>query len=222
MATLASYAFAEHIFGLLVAPLEHLFVLKNETRRFIYTNLTEAFVTYLKVALFSGFFLSFPIVALQVWRFVSPGLFSRERKFFSALLIGVPFFFVFGALFAYVVVIPAAFKFFLSFESTIGAMPLQLETKISEYLSLVMRLLLAFGFSFQLPVVLSGLAFLGMVTSDQLIKRWRFAVLLVTILSAIITPPDAISMILLAIPLLFLYSLTIFVVKIIEKRKHYA
>ena len=220
--TSIAYFLSEPIFHILVAPLEQLFALKGEARRFIYTNLTEAFVTYLKVALFAGLFSTFPFIALQAWLFVSPGLFKRERGLFFVLLFSIPFFFTMGALFAYHVVLPAAFSFFLSFETMIGSIPLQLETKMSEYLSLVMRLLLAFGLSFELPVILGGLAWLGILSKETLIKRWRLAVVGVTFLAAIITPPDALSMILLALPLLFLYALSIIVVSFIEKHKKHA
>jgi sec-independent protein translocase protein TatC len=217
-----AYFLSEPIFHILVAPLEQLFAIKGEARRFIYTNLTEAFVTYLKVALFAGLFFTFPFIAIQAWLFVSPGLFKRERGLFFVLLFSIPFFFTIGALFAYYIVLPTAFSFFLSFETMIGSIPLQLETKMSEYLSLVMRLLLAFGLSFELPVVLGGLAWLGVLSKETLIKRWRLAVVGVTLLAAIITPPDALSMILLALPLLFLYALSIIIVSFIEKRKNHA
>lgn len=220
--TCIAYFLSEPIFHILAAPLEQLFALKGEARRFIYTNLTEAFVTYLKVALFSGLFITFPFIALQAWLFVSPGLFKRERGLFFVLLFSIPFFFTIGALFAYYIVLPAAFSFFLSFETMIGSIPLQLETKMSEYLSLVMRLLLAFGLSFELPVILGGLAWLGILSKETLIKRWRLAVVGVTLLAAIITPPDALSMILLALPLLFLYALSIIIVSFIEKHKNHA
>ena len=217
-----SYFLSEPIFHILVAPLEQLFAINGEARRFIYTNLTEAFVTYLKVALFAGLFITFPFIALQAWLFVSPGLFKRERGLFFVLLFSIPLFFSVGALFAYHIVLPAAFSFFLSFETMIGSIPLQLETKMSEYLSLVMRLLLAFGLSFELPVILGGLSWLGILSKETLIKRWRIAVVGVTLLAAIITPPDALSMILLALPLLFLYALSIIIVSFIEKHKNHA
>ncbi|MDP3371393.1 MAG: twin-arginine translocase subunit TatC [Candidatus Paracaedibacteraceae bacterium] len=220
--TLVAYYFSEPIFHILVSPLEQLFAAKGEVRRFIYTSLTEAFVTYLKVALFAGLFFTFPFIALQAWLFVSPGLYKRERGLFFCLLFSVPFFFVIGALFAYYIVLPAAFSFFLSFETMIGSIPLQLETKMSEYLSLVMRLLLAFGFSFELPVVLAGLAWLGVLSKETLIKRWRLAVVGVTFLAAVITPPDALSMIFLALPLLLLYAISIVIIHFIEKHKRHA
>ncbi len=222
IATVTAYVFVEPIFHILVKPLEVLFTAKGEARRFIYTNLTEVFMTYLKVSLFTGLFITFPFIALQAWRFISPGLYTRERKLFFILLFSVPVFFILGVLFAYLLVLPTAFSFFLSFETMIGTLPLQLETKISEYLSLVMRMLLAFGLSFELPVILSGLAWLGMITKETLIKRWRIAVVGVTFLAAIITPPDALSMILLALPLLLLYALSIIIVSLIEKRKNHA
>lgn len=217
-----AYYFSDVIFHILVLPLEQLFIVKGEMRRFIYTNLTEAFVTYLKVSLFAGLFITFPFIALQAWLFVSPGLYTRERGLFFSLLFAIPFLFGIGAFFAYYVVLPAAFSFFLSFETMIGSIPLQLETKMSEYLSLVMRLILAFGLSFELPVVLAGLAWLGFLSKATLIKRWRLAVVGVTFLAAIITPPDALSMIFLALPLLLLYAISIVIIHFIEKYKKHA
>lgn len=220
--TLISYIYADYIFEILAKPLIHLFSKEEDSHRLIYTNLTEAFLTYIKVAFFSGFSLSFPYIALQIWQFVSPGLYKSEKVLFRFLLLSVPIFFILGAVFAYTTVIPSAFRFFLSFETTIGSIPLQLETKISEYLSLVMRLILAFGICFQLPVVLASLAWLGIVTKKTLVNGWRYAVVGVTVISAIITPPDAISMIMLAVPMLILYTISIIIVKHIEQRKNHA
>jgi sec-independent protein translocase protein TatC len=220
--SLLAYAFSDEIFSILVYPFQKALAAKDIHRRLIYTNLTEAFVVYVKVAVFTGFFVTFPFLFLQVWRFVSPGLFKNERRLFFFLLLAIPILFVLGALFAYSVVLPTAFGFFLSFENSYNSVPLQLEAKISEYLSLVMRLLLAFGFCFQLPALLIGLSTLGIIKSQQLIKRWRIAVVLVVAISAVITPPDALSMILLAVPLLVLYTLTIFSIHYLEKRKKHA
>jgi sec-independent protein translocase protein TatC len=220
--TAFSYCYVQDIFAFLIKPLSSLLTEKKEFHRFIYTNLTEAFLTYLKVSFFAGTALTFPFISLGLWRFVSPGLFQRERVLFRFLLIAIPLFFCIGATFAYCIVIPTAFSFFLSFESTINSVPLQLETKISEYLTLIMRLVFAFGASFQLPVILAGMSWIGFIKSSDLIKCWRYAVVGVAILSAIITPPDAFSMIFLAVPLLFLYTLSIIIVKQIEKRTTHA
>ncbi len=220
--SIIAYGFAKPIFTILVLPLTNLLGNLTEAHKLIYTNLTEVFVTYLKVALFAGFMVSFPYIAMQMWQFISPGLFAREKKLFKILLFIIPFCFIIGTLFAYFIVLPTAFTFFLSFETTINNVPLQLESKVSEYLSLIMRLIIAFGMSFQLPVILAGLAWLKILTAQALIKGWRFAVLGITVISAIITPPDALSMILLAVPLLILYTVSIFIVKQIERKKHHA
>lgn len=222
MASLMSYGFSEQIFTFLLRPLAVLFNHAADPHRFIYTHLTEAFMTYIKVAAFSGFIIAFPFIAVELWRFMSPGLYEKEQRVFKLLLVFVPIFFLAGATFAYTFVLPRAFSFFLSFETSILMVPLQLEAKISEYLSLIMRMIIAFGISFQLPLVLCVLSYLGIITAKTLQSSWRYAILGITILSAIITPPDALSMIMLAIPLLLLYTLTIVVVQKIEKRKKHA
>lgn len=213
------YVFSEEIFQFLVQPLATLLQEKGP-RRLIYTGLTEAFITYIKVAAFAASFLSFPIVATQLWMFIAPGLYRKERKVFVPLLIATPILFLIGAAFAYYVIFPAAYAFFLSFETpgSTGQLPIQLEAKVNEYLSFVMRLIFAFGISFELPVLLTLLARVGMVTSQSLINRWRYAVIGIFIVAAIITPPDILSMIGLAIPLIILYGLSILMVRWIEIR----
>lgn len=213
------YAFAEEIFRFLVQPLATLLQEKGH-RRLIYTGLTEAFLTYVKVSAFAAAFLSFPVVASQLWMFMAPGLYRQERKVFVPLLIATPILFLIGAAFAYYVVFPVAYTFFLSFEApgSTGQLPIQLEAKINEYLSFVMRLIFAFGVSFELPVLLTLLANAGMVTSQGLIAKWRFAVVGIFIVAAIITPPDLLSMVGLAIPLIILYGLSVFMVRWVERR----
>jgi sec-independent protein translocase protein TatC len=174
-----------------------------------------------KVAVFAAAFLSFPVIASQVWMFIAPGLYRQERKVFIPLLVATPLLFLIGASFAYYIVFPSAYAFFLSFETpaAVGQLAIQLEAKINEYLSFVMRLIFAFGVSFELPVLLTLLANAGMVSSNILLKRWRFAVLGIFSVAAIITPPDIFSMIGLAIPLMFLYGLSILMVKAVERRR---
>jgi len=219
VAFIVCYAFSEDIFQFLVQPLATLLKEKG-ARRLIYTGLTEAFITYVKVAAFAAAFLSFPIVATQIWMFIAPGLYRKERKIFVPLLIATPILFLIGAAFAYYVIFPAAYAFFLSFESpgSTGQLPIQLEAKVNEYLSFVMRLIFAFGVCFELPVLLTLLAKVGTVTSQGLITKWRFAVVGIFIIAAIITPPDILSMIGLAIPLIVLYGVSILMVKWIEQR----
>lgn len=215
------YTFAEEIFRFLVQPLATLLQEKGH-RRLIYTGLTEAFLTYIKVSAFAAAFLSFPVIASQVWMFIAPGLYRQERKVFIPLLIATPVLFLMGAAFAYYVIFPVAYTFFLSFETpgSAGQLPIQLEAKVNEYLSFVMRLIFAFGMSFELPVLLTLLANVGMVTSQGLITKWRFAIVGIFIVAAIVTPPDMLSMVGLAIPLIILYGVSIFMVRWVERRHH--
>lgn len=215
-----AYKFSDDIFKFLVQPLSDLLVKKGESRRLIYTNLTEAFTTYLKVSSFTAFFVTFPYLAFQVWRFAMPALYKKEKFVFRGFLIATPVLFFSGALFAYYIIFPTAYDFFLSFESpgVDGALPIQLEAKVNEYLNFVMRLILAFGICFELPVVLSLLAIAKFVTSKMLLERWRIAVVVIFAIAAFITPPDIISMIGLAIPLILLYGFAILMVSLIEKR----
>lgn len=215
------YVYAEEIFHFLVQPLATLLQAKGH-HRLIYTNLTEAFLTYIKVSAFAAAFLSFPIIASQIWIFIAPALYHKEKRVFMPLLIATPILFLIGAAFAYYVIFPAAYAFFLSFESpgSTGQLPIQLEAKINEYLSFVMRLIFAFGISFELPVLLTLLANVGMVSSQGLITKWRIAVVGIFIASAIITPPDILSMVGLAIPLVILYGASILMVRWVERKNH--
>ncbi|MBY0406589.1 MAG: twin-arginine translocase subunit TatC, partial [Rickettsiales bacterium] len=148
------YFYAADIYGFLVQPLAEAF---NDThsRRLIYTGLTEAFVTYLRLAVFAGFILSFPLIASQIYMFMAPGLYKKEKRALIPYLVAAPMLFLSGAAFAYYFIFPAAWKFFLGFESSgVGGLPIQLETRVSDYLSIVTQLIMAFGLSFQLPVVL--------------------------------------------------------------------
>lgn len=219
------YYMAEPIFQFLLSPLTTLFQeqqlhSQGVARKLIYTGLTEAFLTYLKIAAFSGFFITFPYFAIQIWYFTSPALFQHERKLLRLVLLATPCLFLLGAAFAYNVIFPNAYRFFLSFESlgTPGNIPIQLEPRVGEYLSFVMKLLLAFGISFQLPVLLTVLATVKIVTYRGLIDKWRIAVVVIFAIAALITPPDMLSMIGLAIPLIVLYALSIMMIKFIENR----
>lgn len=214
------YYFAQDIFQFLVQPLVEILSMHHEPRRLIYTSLTEAFTTYLRVAAFAAFFVTFPFMAIQIWRFVVPGLYLRERRLVRMFFVATPLLFFLGAIFAYCVIFPKAYAFFLSFESpgAQGMLPIQLEPKVNEYLNFVMRLTLAFGICFEMPVVLSLLALGGVVNKFMLMKRWRIAVVLIFTLAAFVTPPDIFSMIGLAIPLLVLYALSILMIGCIEKR----
>lgn len=214
------YFFSEYIYGFLVDPFAQAVKDDNSNRRLIFTALQETFLTYLKVSFFTAFFVTCPYILMQIWKFVAPGLYKHEKKAIMPYLILTPILFFLGGMLVYYLIMPLAIKFFLSFEST-GAstnLPIQLEAKVNEYLSLVMKLIFAFGISFQLPVVLSLLARIGIVDSDFLRTRRKYVVVIIFAAAAILTPPDPITQIGLAIPLLILYELSIFSVNLIEKK----
>jgi len=219
-----SYIFAENIYAFLVDPYAKAVENDNVDRRLIYTALHETFITYLKVAFFTSIFVGSPFIIIQIWKFVAPGLYKNEKKALLPYLIATPTLFLLGAMLVYYLVMPLAIKFFLSFETTsqIGNLPIQLEAKVNEYLSLIMRLIFAFGISFQLPVLLSLLAKVGLIDSIYLKKRRRYVVVIIFAVAALLTPPDPITQIGLGIPLLILYELSILSVKIIEKKKNNA
>jgi len=214
------YFFAEYLYGFLVDPYAQ--AVKNDSieRRLIFTALQETFLTYLKVAFFASFFVTSPFILIQIWKFIAPGLYDHEKIAIMPYLVITPILFFLGGALVYYLIMPLAIKFFLSFEST-GLdtnLPIQLEAKVSEYLSLVMKLIFAFGLSFQLPVVLSLLARVGVVDSEFLKTRRKYVVVIIFTTAAILTPPDPITQIGLAIPLLILYELSIFSVRLIEKK----
>ncbi len=216
-----SYIFSEQIYNFLVEPYSKAVKDDQISRRLIFTALHETFVTYIKVAFFSAIFLGSPVLLIQIYKFIAPGLYKNEKSAILPYLISTPILFLLGGLLVYYLVMPLAIKFFLSFE-TLGSnstLPIQLEAKVNEYLSLIMRLIFAFGVSFQLPILLNLLAKVGVVNSDYLKKRRRYVVVIIFALAAILTPPDPITQVGLAIPLLLLYELSIFTVRYIEKKK---
>ena len=215
------YIFSENIYNFLVQPYSEAVKDDQLDRRLIFTALQETFLTYLKVAFFAAMFISSPIILTQFWKFVAPGLYKNEKKALLPYLIATPILFLLGSMLVYYLIMPLAIKFFLTFETIgdINGLPIQLEAKVNEYLSLIMRLIFAFGISFQLPVLLSLLARIGVVDSEYLKKRRKYVVVIIFAVAAILTPPDPITQIGLGIPLLILYELSILSVKIIEKKK---
>ncbi len=209
---LICFYFSNIFFNFLVAPLADVWQ-GDENRRLIFTAMHEKFFTNIKVAFFAAAFLAFPIFAIQIWMFVAPGLYKNEKGAFLPFLIATPFLFFAGGAFVYYFVMPVAWEFFTGFEQLAagpGELSIELEPKVNEYLSLVMRLIFAFGLSFELPVVISLLARVGMVTPTGLRKKRRYAIVSAFIAAAILTPPDPLSQLALAIPIILLYELSIY------------
>lgn len=214
------YYLAEPIFRFLVEPLHQMWA-GQENRRLIYTALHEAFFTYIKVGFFFAACVSFPLVSMQIWLFIAPGLYKHERRAFLPFLVATPVLFLLGAAMVYYIVIPLAWQFFASFETSglDGNLAMTLEPKVDQYLSLVMRLIFAFGVAFELPVLLILLAKVGIVSAQGLRDKRKYAIVVAFVAAAILTPPDVISQVLLAVPIIVLYEISIFAAQFIEKKR---
>jgi sec-independent protein translocase protein TatC len=220
IAFLICYHFAARIYEFLAAPLAHALEARGQKPQLIYTALYEAFFTYIKVAIFGAAFLSFPVVASQLWLFIAPGLYKREKRAMLPFLVVTPVLFFLGGALAYYVIFPTAWKFFLSFQNTSPGSDVQIDlmAKVSDYLNLVMKLIFAFGLSFELPVLLTLLGKVGIITSASLRKYRRYAYVGCFILAAILTPPDILTQCGLAGPLILLYEISVFSVKMVEPK----
>lgn len=214
-----SYLFAEPLYRFLMEPLVDIFG-PDSGRRMIFTGLHEAFLTQLKLAFVSALFFTLPLALIQVWKFMAPGLYQHEQGYLRLLFALTPILFVVGAALAYYVVFPLAWQFFLSFEApaVAGSLPVELEARVSEYLSLVIRLILAFGLSFELPVVLLLLARTGAITADSLAHNRRYAIVAIFAVAALVTPPDLISQIALGSPIFLLYEASIWLIRLLDRR----
>ncbi len=220
VATGICYLFAADIYQFFLRPLAAAFP-DDGSHKLIATGLPETFVTYIKLALYGGFFAAFPYIAAQLYLFIAPGLFKHEKRVIAPYLVIAPLLFFLGAAMAYYLVMPKAFAFFLSFEvpQGEGLVPLQVEAKVSEYLGLVMHIVLAFGLAFQLPILLTLLIRFSFLSVQTLAKGRRYAVVILLGIAAIITPPDILSQILLFIPLYALYEVSIIVGRMIERKR---
>lgn len=215
------YFIAPYIFQALMWPQVLAYGGNLEGRRMIFTAPQEAFFTNVKIAFWAAVFVSFPVIATQLWKFVAPGLYKNEKRAFLPFLVATPFMFFLGGALVYFFIMPMALKFFLTFEQMGGESALAIvnENKVNEYLSFVMTLIFAFGIAFQLPVLLTLLVRVGILSVAQLVKGRRYAIVIIFIFAAIVTPPDPLSQVALAVPLLGLYEAAIFFGRMIEKKR---
>ncbi|TFI58047.1 twin-arginine translocase subunit TatC [Sphingomonas parva] len=211
------FYFADDIYAFLAQPLVQAF--GPGQGKLIYTKLYEAFFTEVRVALFAAFFLAFPIIAMQIWLFVAPGLYAKEKRAFLPFLIATPILFLMGGALAYYVVMPTAFRFFLKYQGNMGGIEQEALPAIGEYLSMVMQFIFAFGVAFLLPILLMLLERAGLVTRKQLVGGRRYAILVAFVVAAVATPPDVVSQFMLAIPLWLLYEMSMIAIWFTERRR---
>jgi len=210
---LASYFFSEQLYMLLAQPAK---AVMQDDNSFIFTSLTEAFFTYLKLALFSGILLASPVILYQIWSFIAPGLYKHEKKYALPFVILSTFFFLAGVLFCFLVVFPIACKFFAGFADS-GIIEMKL--KMSDYLSFSCKFMLAFGAVFEMPIFILFLSRMGIVTHEQLKRNRKYVLILAFVAAAFLTPPDIVSQVLMAVPLIVLYELSIVIAKVFGKKR---
>ena len=226
VAFLICFYFAQPLFDFLAEPLAAILIERggeggNRDPRFIFTGLPDVFFTHIKVAFFFAAFITCPIFLTQLWKFVAPGLYRHEKHAFGPFLIATPVLFFTGGALVYYLIFPLAWEFFLAFEQagTDSALPIQLEAKVNEYLSLVMKLIFAFGLCFQLPVIMTLLAKVGIATSEGMASKRKYAIVAVFVVAAIFTPPDPLSQVSLAVPIVLLYEVSIYMAKLVERKR---
>jgi sec-independent protein translocase protein TatC len=213
------FYFADPLFNFLVRPLAKIWE-GEEGHRLIYTALHEKFFTNVKVAFFAAAMLAFPVISAQLWLFIAPGLYRSERKAFLPFLVVTPVLFAMGASLVYYFLMPVAWRFFVSFQSFGDeGLPVELLPRVSEYLSLSMRLIFAFGLAFELPVALTLMARAGLTSSEGLRSKRRYAVVIAFIAAAVLTPPDPLSQISLAVPIIILYEISIYSARMVERQR---